>query len=467
MKRLSIRMKITLWFSGALIVMMALTYFVVLSVGEQIIQKGIRDMLVRTVQGNVDEIEYYSVLKEEDLNEVDYYVRYGEGYLEIDDDFLDEVNEIYTSLCHSDGTLVYGENPVMRETEEVEFLNAQIQRVTINGTLYYIFDRKLETAGLEELWLRGVVSELQGRTALTSISRVSLIALPVLLLIAIVGGYLIAAKALRPIRQIADTASQIRQGDDLKKRIDLGDGRDELHLLAKEFDQMFSRLEEAFQAKQQFVSDASHELRTPVSVINAQCELTLEKEREPAEYEEALQVIWRQGRKLNRLIGTMLDFARLELQPERYEKETIDLTELTESLCADMALIQENDISLTWDLEKGVYFGGSRELLTRLLSNLISNAYRYGRPEGHTEVCLKTEKSCVVLSVKDDGIGIAPEDTAKIFDRFYQADVSRTGSGNGLGLAMVKEIAGFYGGTVSVESKLGSGSIFTVQLPGF
>lgn len=460
-------MKITLWFSGALIVMMALTYFVVLSVGERIIQKGIRDMLVRTVQGNVDEIEYYAVLKAEDLNEVDYYVRYGEGYLEIDDDFLDEVNEIYTSLCHSDGTLVYGENPVMRETEEVGFLNAQIQRVTINGTLYYIFDRKLETAGLEELWLRGVVSELQGKEALASVSRISLVALPILLLIAVVGGYLIAARVLWPIRQIADTASQIRHGDDLKKRIDLGDGEDELHLLAREFDQMFSRLEEAFQTEQQFVSDASHELRTPVSVINAQCELTLEKEREPAEYEEALQVIWRQGRKLNRLIGTMLDFARLELQPERYEKETIDLTELTESLCTDMALIRENDISLTWNVEKGVYFDGSRELLTRLLSNLISNAYRYGRPEGHTEVCLKTEKSCVVLSVKDDGIGIAPEDTAKIFDRFYQADVSRTGSGNGLGLAMVKEIAGFYGGTVSVESELESGSIFTVQLPGF
>ncbi|MCC8125983.1 MAG: HAMP domain-containing histidine kinase [Clostridiales bacterium] len=467
MKQLSIRMKITLWFSGALIVMMALTYFVVLSVGERIIQKGIRDMLVRTVQGNVDEIEYYAVLKAEDLNEVDYYVRYGEGYLEIDDDFLDEVNEIYTSLCHSDGTLVYGENPVMRETEEVGFLNAQIQRVTINGTLYYIFDRKLETAGLEELWLRGVVSELQGKEALASVSRISLVALPILLLIAVVGGYLIAARVLWPIRQIADTASQIRHGDDLKKRIDLGDGEDELHLLAREFDQMFSRLEEAFQTEQQFVSDASHELRTPVSVINAQCELTLEKEREPAEYEEALQVIWRQGRKLNRLIGTMLDFARLELQPERYEKETIDLTELTESLCTDMALIRENDISLTWNVEKGVYFDGSRELLTRLLSNLISNAYRYGRPEGHTEVCLKTEKSCVVLSVKDDGIGIAPEDTAKIFDRFYQADVSRTGSGNGLGLAMVKEIAGFYGGTVSVESELESGSIFTVQLPGF
>lgn len=347
MKQLSIRMKITLWFSGALIVMMALTYFVVLSVGERIIQKGIRDMLVRTVQGNVDEIEYYAVLHAEDLNDVDYYVRYGDGYLEIDDDFLDEVNEIYTSLCHSDGTLVYGENPVMRETEKVGFLNAQIQRVTIDGTLYYIFDRKLETAGLEELWLRGVVSELQGRTALTSISRVSLVGLPVLLLIAIVGGYLIAARVLWPIRQIADTASQIRQGDDLKKRINLGEGKDELHQLAKEFDEMFSRLEDAFQTEQQFVSDASHELRTPVSVINAQCELTLEKEREASEYEEALRVIWRQGRKLNRLIGTMLDFVRLELQPERYEKETIDLTELAESLCSDMALIRENDISLT------------------------------------------------------------------------------------------------------------------------
>lgn len=104
-------------------------------------------------------------------------------------------------------------------------------------------------------------------------------------------------------------------------------------------------------------------------------------------------------------------------------------------------------------------------MLTCLLSNLIGNAYRYGRPEGHTEVCLRTEKPWVILSVKDDGIGIAPEDMTKIFDRFYQADTSRTGSGNGLGLAMVKEIAGFYEGTVSVESETGCGSVFTVRLP--
>jgi len=226
---------------------------------------------------------------------------------------------------------------------------------------------------------------------------------------------------------------------------------------------MFNRLDESFQTQQQFVSDASHELRTPVSVINAQCELTLESERENTEYREALDVIQRQGHKMNRLINSMLEFTRLELHPERYTKEDLDLSELTEDVCTDLALIREKNITLTCDAEKNLRFCGNRELLTRLLSNLIGNAYRYGRPDGHTTVRLRTEEDGLLLSVQDDGIGISPDDLPHIFRRFYQADTSRTGEGSGLGLAMVKEIAEFHGGTVRAESEPGQGSTFFVN----
>lgn len=139
MKRLSIRMKITLWFSVILIAVVTLTYFVILSVSGQIIQKTIRDALISAVENNVDEIEYYSSINSADLkNDVDYFVRYGDGYIEVDDDFLDEVNDIHTSLCQSDGTLVYGENPIVLNTADVDFLDSEVQRITVDGTLYYI-----------------------------------------------------------------------------------------------------------------------------------------------------------------------------------------------------------------------------------------------------------------------------------------------------------------------------------------
>lgn len=464
MKKLSIRTKITLWFSAILIIVVALTYLVILSVSSQILQKTVRDNLIQTVENNVDEIEYYTTIDFADMAEdPDFYLRYGDGYIQIDDDFLDKVNQIYTSLYQSDGTLVYGINPISRETDNTAFTDSQIQKITVDGTIYYVFDRKLDLEGLEDLWLRGIVSETQGAAELSAISRTSLILQPSLLLLAIIGGYLIARRTLRPIKQIADTASEIRQGDDLKKRIQLNEGNDELHQLAKQFNEMFTRLDDSFQTQQQFISDASHELRTPISVINAQCELTLDTDWEDAEYREALDVIQRQGHKMSRLINSMLEFTRLELQPERYAKEDLDLTGLVEDVCSDLALIREKDITLTCQTEKNVCFCGNRELLTRLLSNLISNAYRYGTPGGHTIVRLRTDEDGLLLSVQDDGIGIAPADLPHIFQRFYQADTSRTGEGNGLGLAMVKEITEFHGGTVSVESEPGRGSIFFLE----
>ncbi|MCD8068944.1 MAG: HAMP domain-containing histidine kinase [Lachnospiraceae bacterium] len=465
MKKLSIRLKITLWFSVILIVVVALTYLVILSVSNQIIQKTIRDNLIQNVESNVDEVEYYSSADMASMNDVDYYVRYGDGYIEIDDDFLDQVNGVYTSLCSSDGTLIYGENPIIRETAGLKFSDSQVQRITVDGILYYVFDRKPETEGLEDIWLRGVVSENQGDAEMSDISRYSLILLPSLVLVAVIGGYLITCRILRPIRQIADTAAQIRQGDDLKKRIELSEGDDELHRLAEQFNEMFSRLETSFQTQQQFVSDASHELRTPVAVINAQCELSLEQERTKEEYEEALDVVWRQGRKMNRMINSMLDFTRLKLQPERYAKERLNLSELTESVCQDMALIREKEIALTCEAEPEVYCDGNRELLTRLLSNLISNAYRYGKENGYIKVSLTTDRNGeITLSVEDNGIGISEEDLPNIFHRFYQADASRTGGGSGLGLAMAEEIASFHDGEIFVESKPGCGSRFSFHL---
>lgn len=462
MKRFSIRTTITLWFSVALILVVSITYFMVLFVGDQVIQKTIRDNLIETVEHNVDEIEFYKRVDDAALAQnLDHYVKWDGGYLEVDDDFLDEINQVYTSLCKADGSLVYGENPIVKETATVGFRNSSVQQVKADGITYYIFDRKLTQEGLEGLWLRGVVSEVQGSIQLNSIARTSLILLPFLVLVAIVGGYLITKRMLKPIQNLSDAAAQIGQGSDLKKRIDIGEGKDELHRLADQFNKMFGRLDDAFQAERQFTSDASHELRTPMSVILAQCEMSLEHEQSPEEYQDALNVIERQGKKMAKLINDMLDFTRLELKSDRYTTEPLDLTKLVSSVCEDMALIRENNITLTCEAQENVTLLGNAQLFARLLTNLISNAYRYGKENGHIFVSLKTEQDKILLTVEDDGIGIAKDDLEKIFRRFYQADNSRTGAGTGLGLSMVREIAKFHGGEVFAESELGVSSKFT------
>ena len=465
MGRFSIRLKITIWFTAALVVIVLFAYLMIFVVSRQILIKTIQDSLVETVENNVDEIEYFSGMDEIRTDaDIDYLIDYRKGYLEIDDDFLSRVNEVYTGLYDEKSRLIYGENPIAAKVAYLEFVDSKIQKVMKDGTGYYIFDRKLTAEGLNGLWLRGVVSEEQGERQSFGIMRIALVLLPVLVVIASAGGYFIAGRTLNPIQKIAGTARKIGEENDLKCRINLGKGNDELHQLADIFNEMFERLESTFEKEQQFTSDVSHELRTPMAVISAQCEYTLEKERSVGEYEDALRVIRRQARKMTKLIDHMLDFARLEMKSGKYAEEAVDMEELVASICSDMKLIREKEIMLDYEPEQAVFYG-NRELLSRILVNLVSNAYRYGKENGHIFVKLKKEETELVLSVTDDGIGIAEEEQEKIFRRFYQTDVSRGGEGRGLGLAMVYEIVKFYRGKIQVKSEAGSGSVFQVKLP--
>ncbi len=466
MKHLSIRSKITLWFAAALVIVVSLTYVCILSVSNQVLQKTIKDNLIETVENNMDEVEYYESMDAiTEPNDVDYFIRYGDAFLEIDDDFLDSVNQVYTALYNSDLFMLYGENPVAKQCASLSLQNMTIQTVKAYGVRYYVFDRELTGEGLGGLWLRGVVSEKQGKEDLSTITMFSMVIMPVIVAVAIYGGSLIAKRTLEPIQKISETVEHISRGNDLKKRIELDKGDDELHLLAEQFNSMFARLDDSFEKEKRFTSDVSHELRTPMSVIMAQCEYSMDENSSLDEYAESIQSIYSQGQKMTVLINQMLDIARLEMRPENYPKERVDLSALTDSICKDMALIKEKGIAISSHIDAGLFISGNPGLLARAISNLISNAYHYGKDNGHIDVFLKKVEEQVVLTVSDDGIGIAEENIPKIFDRFYREDSSRTQNGTGLGLSITKEIVQFHGGTIEVKSLLGIGSTFTVIFP--
>lgn len=446
--------------------LVAVTYVAILSVSHQILQKNTKDNLIETVENNFNKVRFYSDIDDWDADrDTSHFIDFENGFLEVNDGFLDEVNGVYTALYRDDATLLYGENPVSAESTDLKYVDSRIQKLKADGVTYYVFDRKLTSKGLNGLWMRGVVSETQGRTQMSTIARISLVILPAIVLISSAGGYFLVRKMLRPIQKISETAEQIGRESDLKRRIELGRGSDELHKLGDTFNEMFDKLEKTFETQRQFIADASHELRTPVAVINAQCELSLEQEGSVEDYEEALTAIWKQGKKMSGLIGDMLDFTRLETGVQKYGRRTLDVSDLVRSVCEDMALVGERGITLRQEIEDAVTFTGNGELLSRLLVNLIGNAYRYGKENGHILVCLKKTGTEIELSVADDGIGIAKEEQEKIFDRFYQVDSSHSGAGTGLGLSMAQEIARFHGGRIVVESEPGKGSRFTVLFP--
>ena len=161
----------------------------------------------------------------------------------------------------------------------------------------------------------------------------------------------------------------------------------------------------------------------------------------------------------------LLHITRLEQGTQKLQLETADLSQLVEVLCEEQAHLAPEGTTLAVHTQPDLLVNGDVTLLSRLLANLISNAYRYGKPNGHVWVDLRREGRWAVLSVRDDGIGIAPEDRERIFQRFYQVDAARGQDGSGLGLLMVQQAARFHGGSVTVDSRIGEGSTFIVRLP--
>ncbi len=465
MGKRSIRFRLTFFISLVLIGVVGITFFTMRFASGMVLKRTIRDYLISTVEENVGEIRYKS---EKDIIDGNTYIDYEDGYLEIDLNFMDVVNDVHAALYREDGTLIYGENPLSVETEKIGFTDTYTFSLTANGIRYDIYDRRLnmELPGGESLWIRGIVPETKSESQLSDITAISLILLSILIILAVTGGYFLIKKLLSPLRRIETEAEEISKGDDLDFRFSVEGQSREIASLSGAFNNMLDRLSESFEAEKEFTSDVSHELRTPTAVILAQTEYTLEKERDKDEYIEALTVVEEQGRKMKDLIGDMLDMSRMSRGTDKYELEQLDLSSLADDVCSDMDKIGIKNISLRRDIEKGIYVKGNRLLLERLLKNLINNAYSYGKEGGNVWVSLNLDRESkrAVIKVADDGIGMTEEECGKIFERFYRSQSSREIKGTGLGLAMVKRITELHKGSITVKSAPGEGSQFTVEL---
>ncbi len=469
----SITLRITLWSALILIALELMTFLVFRYVSGSILEKTVRGYLLSSVNENTDKIKFYNVENTEGSEDADnMLIRYSDGWLEIDDDFLDEINDVQSALYSSDGTMLYGKNPIARQMEDEAFISSRIYKYKAGpGSNWYVYDRKLSGASLEDLWIRGVVTLSSEEMQLHDIIRTALFFVPVLLLAGIIGSWVTARQALYPVHRIEKTVSEITHGKDLDRRIEVGGIDRELYDLAIAFNSMFDRLEHSFETEQQFTSDASHELRTPMAVIMAQTELALEKPRTQDQYRQALEVIRRQGRQMNALIASMLDFTRLELRPENYPLTNLNYTELLNALADDMSLIRYKNITLSAEIAEGVRIKGNDYLLERAIRNLIDNAYKYGNENGRVQVKLfLTSENMAECRVIDDGPGIPQEEIEHIFDRFYRGASYKSGRvpGSGLGLSIVRKIADIHHGTIRAESsdkEFGSGSTFILSIP--
>lgn len=281
------------------------------------------------------------------------------------------------------------------------------------------------------------------------------------------GGWWFSFRAIRPIKEMSAIAESISVKN-LSQRINAESTATELEQLAIVLNRTFDRLQGAFERQAQFTADASHELRTPVSVILTHAELALSRPRSPEDYQKAFQTCRKASLRMKSLIDSMLLLARFDSDESEFEKQPVDLdriandtTELLQSLAT------ERQVTLTCRADSVVVIA-DQERIMQLITNLISNAIRYNRPQGKVEVDVSVDGETAVIRVSDTGVGIAAEELPKIFDRFYRVDKARSTSegGCGLGLAICQTIVDAHNGTVSATSELGEGTTIEVRLPG-
>jgi heavy metal sensor kinase len=289
-------------------------------------------------------------------------------------------------------------------------------------------------------------------------------------IIACVLAYSLSGRALRPVCAMAATAHHITEHD-LHRRIsiDLPKG-DELGELARTFNDMLDRLEAGFQTLQQFTADAAHELRAPLAVIRAEIEIALRQPRSADALRSTLQAALEEVLSMSRTLDQLLLLARADAGQLDIADDLFDLPDLLEETVARWrAVAVEHSIELRTAIPANGELRGDRDLIRRLLDNLLSNAIRYTPEGGQVELSAKPVGGQWEITVSDSGPGVPPEARARIFDRFYRADKARRrGQGHaGLGLALSKRIAELHGGNIRLAnepSELG-GARFVVQLP--
>ncbi len=299
----------------------------------------------------------------------------------------------------------------------------------------------------------------------SSFRDLGIVIYPVLIIICGIAVFIISSWALHPIKAFSAKLSRITEAN-LGERVEEKGLAAEIKPLAADFNTMMGRLEASFTRHKQFLSDASHELRTPTSIIKSFCDVTLGRARSADDYRDAIRKISDTVNRMCGIINRILVISRLDSLGMRFSPSRVDLPETLKDVVRLIGPVAAGKgVAIT--LERGnASVRGDREGLIEVFTNLVENAVKYNRQGGSVHITAAEEAGAAVVTVRDTGIGIPADEINNIFDRFYRVDASRSQTvGSGLGLSIVRSIVEFHGGSIDVKSAVGTGSEFTIRLP--
>ena len=433
LSRIPVSIRVTVWFSSVIVIL----FLIILSSLILIEDKVVNDLSQKELVEAVEEI-YEDPEKFENFNDGIYYIKYNEQ------------NEIIAGKFPKDFDIALAFS--------IEDIN--IYQVENKKFLYY--DTRLQD---EDDWIRGIYPLGKVQKEIETFWNIA-IALSVLFIIfVVIVGYRIIKNAFKPVKQISNTALEIKRSKDFSNRIELEDSNDdEIHKMASTFNEMLDTVEEVFIHEKQFSSDVSHELRTPITVILAQSDYALQYSDTFEEAKESLEVINRHAKRMTNLINQIMELSKLERQKE-IEKEKINLSNIVLQLLEDYKpLLESKNLNLVYNVEKDLRIQGNKIMLERVFLNILMNAIKFTKT--NIEISLTREDKTAVLKIRDDGIGISEENKKFIWERFFQVNDSRNkeeNKGSGLGLSMVKKIVDLHSATIDLESELEQGTCFTIK----
>ena len=302
-------------------------------------------------------------------------------------------------------------------------------------------------------------------TGLNKLKATLLILIPLTVFLTAALGVFLVKLTLDPVDSMIKTIRQIT-AENLKLRIDIPDTKDEIKRLADTFNDMLTRLDHAFSFQKQFIQDVSHELRTPLTILKGEFEIALKKSRSHQEYKSVLVSSLEEINKISQMVEGLLTLARLDNQEIKFAMKRLELNALLESVLDDMRVLAfQKAISIDLLTLDKIILEADENQMRCVFVNLLDNAIKYTHPKGKITINIHKDNNLARVKVSDTGIGIPENELHLVFDRFYQVEKSRSGSGFGLGLSIVRSILDAHHGRIEVESRQGQGTTFTIFLP--
>lgn len=459
-----LRVRLTLWYGSALALVLIIFSIVLYAITARNLRDAVDESLEETATAAVRSLEergFLPLIDEEEL--LSHFPELAR---------IDKFFQIFSPS----GTITI-RSPNIKQHEVP--LSRTALATTFNGrTIFesakYPNEPMLRLISVPIIYRGNLLYIVQVGTSMESIEEtlhrfliLLIVAMPIALAVSLAAGWFLAGRALRPVDAITLAAQRIAAGD-LSQRLTMPTAADEIGRLASTFNDMIGRLDASFQQIRRFTSDASHELRTPLTVMKGETELVLRRPRLLEDYHSVLESNLEEIDRMTHIVDELLFLSRADMGEVKTESLPVVLQSLVEDIHKQATLLgQDRNIEVVLGTVMPAMVLGDELRLRELLLNLVENAVKYSHPGGKVEIALVTDSQQARLLVTDQGIGIAPEDQTRIFNRFFRTDDARahTKKGTGLGLAICSWIVEFHRGRIDVKSDLGQGSTFTVTLP--